>query len=151
MKPINDHEIQRLMEQFELDQLPESLSHEQQQEAKQYKMLFDALEEEPPYQLSADFTDKVMQKAAAYDQRKAWKEYLGLASIIVLAVAGSFTALYYTDLLNFKEFMAPANKVVSVFDKYKFIIAFISVVGILSHFAERLVGNNKKSGQFSMK
>lgn len=136
---LNEQEIQRIAEQAVFEQLPDTLSAREKQEAESYQQLFDALESSPANDLSADFTDKVMLSVARYDRKKAWKEYFGLFLIISLTAGLGIGILYFMGALRLSNLQTPFEPLVRLVNQYTVHVLLLSIIVITGKYIDRLI------------
>lgn len=126
MKSLNDKEIQKILENEEA--FPET---EQSADYKIYSRLFEALNTEPDFELSADFSDQMVSMVS---RQMVWKRdlryYLLLSLITVLAVAVGIGAIAFVN-------MSVVIKLFSFLQAEKWIILFVLVLFIFIQISDK--------------
>ncbi len=133
MKHMSDEELQRLIEEG-MGSRKNDASDKANPDFQAYEHIFNALETDPDFALSADFADKIVQKISWRQSIRVFvNQFLLVAACVVGGIGISIGAIYYvnTDLgTQFLQMMNEAKWILFFGFALLIIIQFIDKIFI---------------------
>jgi hypothetical protein len=131
MKNMRDEDIQKLFTEEQAHKKPDT-SGKSDPDFQVYRYLFDALETDPDYSLSADFADKMLQKISWRQTVKVFvRQLLLVAACVTGGIGIGIGVTYYVNTALGTQFLQMA-------DQAKWIIVFGFAIFIIIQFLDKL-------------